>query len=140
MRKSIDSPSTEMMQEHQLVTLKQSYDDFPLIHAACNKTAVNVDSIEAMTRETDYKVRGTFIHVEYPGQPLTVSCRYYKGMQYFSKTLMDGEEYVIPLSVARHINERIENETHKHLTDGNGNAIKGSKKISKCKFMIAGRA
>ena len=108
----------------------------PLIHHRINKTPVNTDSIEAMSRETDKPVRGTFVNIEYPGQPGKICGRYYKGMEYFSKTFEDGESCTIPWSVARYINERCFHEQHSYLQDERGNPIKSGKKQARYKFMI----
>ncbi len=108
----------------------------PLIHAKANKTPVNKDSIEGMTRETDKTVRGTFMNVEYPGQTARVCGKYYKGMEYFAQTFQDGEVYSIPLSVARFINERCYSEQHTYLQDEKGNPLKTGKKITRYKFII----
>ncbi len=86
-----------------------------------NKTAVNKDSIEAMTPETDRMVTGIFKNIECPGQPGTVTMRLYKGMQPFHKTMRDGEQCTIPLSVAREINRSCKYKRDKHLLDENGN-------------------
>lgn len=107
----------------------------PLIHARISKTPVNKDSIEAITPETDKKVTGVFVNVEYPGQAAKVSARLYKGMQYFCKVFEDGEKATIPLSVARFINERIFYEEHTNILDSLGNPIKGTKKKARYKFM-----
>ena len=101
-----------------------------------NKTPINKDSIEGMTPETDKIVKGTFLNVEYPGQPGKVSGRYYKGMQFFEKVMEDGIRYEIPLSVARYINERCGYEQHSYLQDDKGQAVKTSKTIPRYKFMI----
>ena len=86
-----------------------------------NKTAVNKDSIEAMTPETDRMVTGIFKNMECPGQPGTVTMRLYKGMQPFHQTMLDGKQYTIPLSVAREINRSCKYKRDKHLLDENGN-------------------
>ena len=89
-----------------------------------NKTAVNKNSIEAMTPETDKMVTGIFKNIECPGQPGTVTMRLYKGMQPFHKTMMDGEQCTIPLSVAREINRSCKYKRDKHLLDESGNYAK----------------
>ena len=108
----------------------------PLIHKKGNKKPVNIDSIEAMTPETDKKVTGTFINIETPGQPAKVSGLFYKGMQYFSELMHDGERYTIPWSVARFINERCMHEKHSYIQDEKGNPIKDGSKFPRYKFMI----
>jgi len=101
-----------------------------------NKTAVNKDSIEGMTRETDRNVTGTFMNIECPGQPAKVCGKYYKGMPFFSQTFKDGEKYTIPLSVARAINERCYYEVHSHITDERGEPIKHPTPRYRYKFII----
>jgi len=108
----------------------------PLVHRRINKTPVNKDSIEAMTRETDKNVKGTFVNIETPGQPAKISGKYYKGMEYFSQVMEDSQTYTIPLSVARFINERCFSEQHSYLLDEKGNPIKSGKKQPRYKFMI----
>lgn len=106
------------------------------IHKPINRKPVNVDSIEGMTRDKDNKVVGQFVNIECPGQPAKISCRLYKGMEYFNELMKDGETYTIPLSVARFINEMIKSSTHVHLLDEKGEQVKGTKSISRYKFII----
>lgn len=101
-----------------------------------NRHVVNKDSIEALTRETDKDVTGTFINVECPGQPGKICCKYYRGMQYFNRTFQDGEVATIPLSVARHINERVKNDKHEHLLDEQGKPVKTSKFFARYQFIV----
>jgi len=108
----------------------------PLIHKRGGKTPVNINSIHAMKPEDDYKVRGQFVNVEYPGEPQKISGIYYKGMPYFCETLKDGETTTVPLSVARWINEEFGHQQATNLLDDKGNPIKGSKKIPRGKFII----
>jgi hypothetical protein len=108
----------------------------PLIHRKINKTIVNDKSIEALTRETDKNVTGTFINIECPGQTAKVCCKYYKDMPYFEKVFMDQERATIPLSVARHINERCQYDEHAYIQDEKGNALKTGNKKPRYKFMI----
>jgi hypothetical protein len=115
---------------------KQPDESFPLIHKRINKSAVNTDSIEAMTRDTDKMVFGTFINIECPGQPAKICCRYYKGQEYFTQTLEDNLSYKIPLSVARHINERCFHQPHTYIVDEKGQPLKTPKKQFRYKFMI----
>lgn len=108
----------------------------PLIHKRSNRTPVNTDSIEAMTRETDKKVTGSFVNIECSGQPAKVCGLYYRGMEYFSKVFEDGERCTIPLSVARWINERIKYEVHSHIVNDKGEPIKNPKPQFRYKFII----
>ncbi len=100
-----------------------------------NKTPVNTDSIEAMTPETDKKVTGTFVNIEYPGQPAKICAKLYKGMPYFTKTFCDSERATIPLSIARYINERVKYNVHSHSLDDDGKPIKVDNPIPRYKFI-----
>ena len=73
----------------------------PLVHPIGLKKAKNTESIEAMTPESDRKVKGQFVNVETPGQTFTVNARYYKGMEMFQKVFTDGEDLTIAILVAR---------------------------------------
>lgn len=90
---------------------------------------VNKDSIEAMKGEEDKMVSGVFKNLENPGQDAYIACRLYKGQPLFSKWFQDGEEALIPLSVARHINQNTQYPVHSYLLDEKGNHIKGTGKM-----------
>lgn len=109
------------------------------IAAPINRSPVNNESIEAMTPETDRKVRGEFVNIEAPGQTAKVCGKYYKNMTYFEKLFKDGEKCVIPLSVARWINERCFYNKHSYLVDAEGNPIKEDKATPRYKFIIEER-
>lgn len=111
-----------------------------LIHKAGNKTPVNKDSLEGMTKETDYMVHGEFVNVECPGQPAKICGKYYKDMEFFSYTFKDGEKCNIPFSVARFINERCSHFKHSYLCDAQGIPIKEDKATPRYKFIVEGRA
>ena len=108
----------------------------PLIHKRINRTPVNVDSVYGMTLEKDHKVKGQFVNVEYPGLPQKISVALYKGMPYFSEVLKDGETCIIPLSVARWINEDFGYDQHSYITDEKGQPLKSGKKVPRGKFII----
>jgi len=108
----------------------------PLIHKRINKKPVNVNSVFAMTAENDYKVRGQYVNVEYPGLTQKISIKLYKDMAYFNEVLEDGKSVVIPLSVARWINEEMGYDQHSYIQDDKGNPIKMGKKIPRGKFII----
>jgi hypothetical protein len=107
-----------------------------LVHKKINRSAVNLDSIEAMTKESDFMVYGSFLNVECPGQSEKITCRYYKGQELFCQVMNDNEYYTIPYSVSRHINERCFIESHKYLLDAQGNPLKTGKKTARFKFIV----
>jgi len=90
---------------------------------------VNKDSLEAMTKEEDKKVKGTFKNLENPGQSGYVCCKIYKDQPVFSKWFDDGEEAEIPLSVAKFINTRTQYPVHKYQLDEDGNYTKSTGRI-----------
>lgn len=106
------------------------------IQSPIKRTPVNVDSIEGMTRATDKMVFGQFINIEAPDQSAMVCGKFYKGMNYFAKLFKDNEKCTIPLSIARHINERCCTDTHKFILDENGNQIKNPIPKARYKFII----
>jgi len=107
----------------------------PLIHARRSNKVINKDSIEALTPETDRKVTGTFVNIECPGQPAKICGKYYRGMEYFSKTFEDNERCTIPLSVARWINERTHYDQHSYILDEKGHSVKNPAPKPRYKFM-----
>lgn len=88
-----------------------------------SKKVVNKESIEAMKPEEDKMVSGMFKNLEQPGMDGYVACRYRKG-PIFSRKFFDGEVCQIPLSVARHINQRCNWPRHKYELDKDGNHVK----------------
>lgn len=108
----------------------------PLIHKRINRTPVNVNSVYGMTADKDHKVKGQYVNVEYPGLSQKISVKLYPGMPYFNEVLKDNETTIIPLSVARFINEDLGYDQHSYLTDDKGNPIKTGKKVARGKFII----
>lgn len=138
-KKSTGEPSfspPELDLQPKMITPEEKPKQNPLIHKPINRRPINIDSIEAMTPETDYMVTGTFINIECPGQPAKVSGKYYRGMEYFSEVMEDNKSYKIPLSVARYINENICHDQHKYVLDANGSPSKSYSKVFRYKFMI----
>lgn len=118
-----------------MIITKETRPD-PLIHRKINKSPVNPDSIEGITRETDKKVFGTFVNIETPGQPAKICAKLYNGMEYFEKVMEDSVQYTIPLSVSRFINERCSYDQHSYIQDEKGAPIKTGKKVPRYKFMV----
>jgi hypothetical protein len=110
-------------------------DKTPLVHARISTKVQNPDSIESLTKATDKMVTGTFMNIEYPGQPAKISAKLYKGQEMFSKTFEDNERCAIPLSVARFINERCHYDVHGYLLDEKGQSVKNTKRVPRYKFM-----
>lgn len=102
-----------------------------------SKTPVNVDSVEAFTKETDRMVTGIFRNIESPGQPARITMRLYKGQQPFNKVLEDGVLYTIPLSIARGIKEYCQHIKHDYLLGDDGKQMKVNKPFTRYEFVAA---
>jgi len=86
------------------------------------------DLVEAARVEDARLVKGVFKNVESRGGDLTFTYRGYKGEPTRVYTLNDGEEYTIPLGVAKHINRQCKYEESAHLVDKDGKPIVGAGK------------
>lgn len=75
-------------------------------------------------RKADAKlVKGIFKNLECPGGDLQFAHHEYKGEPTRVYHLLDGEEYELPLGVAKHINKQCKYKKSKHLVDKDGNHI-----------------
>lgn len=100
-------------------------------------TPVNVDSVEAFTKDTDRMVTGVFRNIESPGQPARVTMRLYKGQQPFNQVFEDGVLYTIPLSIARGIKEYCQHVKHDFLLGDDGKQLKVNKPFTRYEFVAA---
>ncbi len=93
------------------------------------------EKLDRFIKEETRMVKGVFQNFENPGGSLQLQVRKYKG-HFFNQVLKDGEEYEVPLYVARHLNgidvtaEALNGklgtcsyEVHKFLCDANGMPI-----------------
>lgn len=62
------------------------------------------EKIEELIKEESRMVRGIFQCFESPGGTVKITVKKYPGSPPFEKTMSDGNEYEIPLYVARHLN------------------------------------
>ena len=62
------------------------------------------ERLKKLQEEESKFVRGRFRNFESPGGGLRVQIKKYKDIPMFDKTLVDNQEYEIPLFVARHLN------------------------------------
>jgi hypothetical protein len=117
----------------------KKFEDSPKIYEApsIGKTAKNLESVEAMTPETDRMVTGIFRNIECPGQPARVCMRLYKGMAIFNQVLEDGILYTIPLSVAKGIKQYCAHIKHDHLLGDNGKHLKINNPFNRYEFVAA---
>lgn len=93
------------------------------------------EKLERYRNEEMKMVKGIFKNFETPGAGATIQVKKYKG-HFFNQTMQDGQEYEVPLYVARHLNgidvtaEAIGGKlgtcsypVHSHIMDQNGNPI-----------------
>lgn len=62
------------------------------------------EKMDKLIKEETRMVKGRFIAKESPGTRMKVTVRKYPGIPMFDQWMSDGEEYTIPLYVARHLN------------------------------------
>lgn len=62
------------------------------------------DRLRKLVAEETKLVKGKFRCYETPGAFATIQVKKYKEVPMFSKTMIDGETYEVPLYVARHLN------------------------------------
>lgn len=93
-----------------------------MTEAVASKTpAVKVELTE---RERDMKmVKGRFRCFEPQGGSVTLNYRRHKGEPIRKYTFQDGQEYEIPLGLAKHLRENCCYYKHAHIMDMNGNPI-----------------
>lgn len=88
-------------------------------------------------RKIDAKlVKGKFKNLESPGGDLMFAYHYYKGEPTRVYHMLDGQEYEIPVGVAKHINRQCKYKKSKHLIDKDGNRmITADKPIERYQFV-----
>jgi len=82
--------------------------------------AKNKALVEKRRLEDKREVRGMFKFFEIQGGTLSFSFNMYKGEPIRKYTLQDGETYIIPLGVARHLNTSGWWPVHEHSIDADG--------------------
>lgn len=87
-------------------------------------------------REQDHKmVKGIFRCYEPRGGSFTFSFKKHKGDEVFTKTMIDGETYEVPLMIAKHLNQNCWYPRHSYILDANGNpTVNVGKKVKRCSF------
>ena len=87
-------------------------------------------------REIDHRpVKGVFRCYEPSGGSFKFSFKKYKGDPIFTKTMVDGETYEIPLMVAKHLNNNCWYPKHSHVMDKDGKpSVHVGQKVQRCSF------
>lgn len=99
------------------------------------KTELKQDKVREMWKEESKLVKGVFRCHEPRGGSVTFSFRKYKWDPTRRYTFVDGEQYEIPLAVARHLNQNCSYERHSHILDAQGNpSVDRNKKVSRMNF------
>ena len=97
---------------------------------------VTHDDLYMKWKEECRLVKGIFRCHEPRGGSVTFSFKKYKWDPVKTYTFVDGEEYEIPLSVARHLNQNCNYPVHSHIMDKNGvpTVDRQGKKVSRMNF------
>ena len=82
-------------------------------------------TIEEMRQDDSRKVKGIFRCFNPPNGSVEFYFRKYKQDGVSKYNLKDGEEYELPVSVVKHLNENCFEDDHGYLLDANGDKIKG---------------
>lgn len=97
---------------------------------------VSQDPVYLKWKEESKMVKGIFHCHEPKGGCVTFSFRKYKWDPVRTYTMYDGEEYEVPLAVARHLNNNCTYYEHTHILDANGqpSVDRRGKKVSRMNF------
>lgn len=99
---------------------------------ASKKEKINLEHQRDKDREM---VKGIFRFHEVPGGSMSFIYAAYKGDQPERYDLFDGEQYTIPLGVARHLNKNCWYPVHTFAQDEGGrHGYKVGQKIRRCSF------
>jgi len=87
-------------------------------------------------KERDHKlVKGIFRCYEPVGGSFKFSFKQYPGDPVYTKTMVDGETYEVPLMVAKHLNQNCWYPKHSYVMDMNGvPTVERGKKVKRCSF------
>jgi hypothetical protein len=100
-----------------------------------NTRKISPDEMRKMREKDNKLVKGIFRCYEPRGGSFTFNIKKYKGDKVFSKTMVDGEIYEIPLHVAKHLNQNCSYPVHSYVMDADGKpTIDKNKKIKRCSF------
>lgn len=92
------------------------------------------DKFEQMRKEDRRLVKGIFQDNELKGGNVTFPFRKWKGDPVETFTLIDGQEYELPMGVVKHLNSGCAYETHSSLLGPDGKYLKNVKKTHRFSF------
>jgi hypothetical protein len=93
-----------------------------------------IDKFEKQRKEESRLVKGIFQDNEIKGGTVRFCFKKFKGDPVKEYVLTDGQEYEIPLSVAKHLNSGCAYEQHSYLLGPDGKHIKNPKKVHRFAF------
>lgn len=113
-------------------TLSERSPDLGII----NREQTHENELRRQWREDRQMVKGVFRMHEPPGGHCRMSFRKYKWDPIETYDFHDGQEYEIPLGVARHLNTRTSYAVHQHVLgpDGNPTVDRQGKKMKRMSF------
>jgi len=94
------------------------------------------DEIEKMRQDANRTVKGVFRCHEPRGGEVTLVWKEYKGDPIRRWTLRDGQEYELPIGLAKHLNKNCCYSVHGHILGPDGNPLvdKQNKSVSRMNF------
>src|SRR5690606_36625164 len=101
--------------------LKSAVMNAPIKTQGPKRTKEEVARWIAQMRERDSEmVAGIFQNKENPGGSVSFSFKLYPGDDFVQYEFLDGERYLIPRGVARHLNNDCYTMEYKHIDDKTG--------------------
>lgn len=92
------------------------------------------DALEKQRKEEARLVKGIFQDNEIKGGSVHFFFKKFKGDPIQEYRLFDGQEYEIPLAVAKHLNSGCAYESHSYLLGADGKPLKNPKKTHRFSF------
>jgi hypothetical protein len=94
------------------------------------------DKFESMRLADSKLVKGIFQDNEVKGGQISFPFKKWKGDSVKEYTLIDGQEYELPLGVVKHLNSGCAYQSHSWLLGPDGKHIKNSRKTHRFSFKV----
>lgn len=96
----------------------------------------SAEDIEKMRKDANKTVKGVFRCHEPRGGSVTLVWKEYKGDPIRRWTLKDGQEYDVPIGLAKHLNKNCGYAVHSHILGADGNPLvdRQGKQVSRMNF------
>lgn len=95
------------------------------------------DKFEQMRKADAKLVKGVFQDNEVKGGHVTFPFKKWKGDELKVYTLIDGEEYELPIAVVKHLNSGCCYDQHSYLQDVHGKPLKSGRKVHRFAFKVS---